>query len=175
MDKPIDDADVYWNSFIVLIFEKITRNMKKDINTEVSKYGLTSAQVPYIIALTINDGQTMMSLSSFLDMDVANTSRMVRSMVAKGIVTQPKPHESSRRYPVYLTECGSEIGEHLIDFAARSIERYFDGVPKEDYVRVRNNLIRLFRNIMESSTSDTESEEQARSNSVSTISEKNIF
>lgn len=171
----MDEADVYWDSFMVLIFEKMTRNMKKDVNAEVSRYGLTSAQVPYIIALKINDGQTMTSLSNFLDMDEANTSRIIRSLEKMGVVSQPKPHVSSRRYPVFLTEYGAEIGEHLMRYMAGSIDRYFEGVSSADYIRVRNNLIRLFRNIIDCRAFECENVEQTIPGAVTDSFENSIL
>lgn len=98
--------DVYWNSFLPAFFDRMSFQMRKNMTEVVSPYGLTSAHAVYLIALKLQDGQTLVSLSRFLDLDTANTNRVIKVLREKGFVYDDRKTENSKKYFIYLTEAG---------------------------------------------------------------------
>ena len=96
--------DVYWNSFLPAFFDRMSFQMRKNMTEVVSPYGLTSAHAVYLIALKLQDGQTLVSLSRFLDLDTANTNRVIKVLREKGFVYDDRKTENSKKY--FLSDRG---------------------------------------------------------------------
>ena len=101
--------DVYWNSFLPAFFDRMSVLMRKNMTAMVSDYGLTSAHAIYLIALKLQDGQTLVSLSRFLDLDTANTNRVIKVLREKGFIYDDRKTENSKKYSIYLTESGQNL------------------------------------------------------------------
>ena len=130
--------EVYWENYLVLVIDRIVRSMRAVINDDIADLGITSAQAPYLLALHIKDGQPMASLSTFLEMDRANTSRMIKSLQEMGMITTERPINNSRNVPVLLTAHGREVAEDLFDRMVALNRSFFAGISDKDFLRLRN-------------------------------------
>jgi DNA-binding MarR family transcriptional regulator len=142
-----DKEDVYWNSFLPAFFDRMSLVMRKNMTDIVSDYGLTSAHAVYLIALNLKDGQTLVSLSRFLDLDTANTNRVVKVLREKNLVYDDRKSESSKKYSIYLTEEGHVLAQRVMDGITELNNSYFRDIPREDILHMRNTLIRILNNM----------------------------
>lgn len=101
-----EQYDIFWNSFLPMFFDRMNATMRNHMTNAVSNYGITSAHAIYLIALTLRDGQTQLQLSNFLDMDPANTNRVVKVLRNKGLVYDDRKTPGSRNFAIRLTEEG---------------------------------------------------------------------
>ena len=139
--------DVYWNSFLPAFFDRMSLVMRKNMTEIVSDYGLTSAHAIYLIALHLRDGQTLVSLSRFLDLDTANTNRVVKVLREKGLIYDDRKSESSKKYSIFLTEEGHELAAKVMNGITDLNNSYFRDIPREDILQMRNTLIRVLNNM----------------------------
>ncbi|MCL1811673.1 MAG: MarR family winged helix-turn-helix transcriptional regulator, partial [Methanomassiliicoccaceae archaeon] len=139
--------DVYWNTFLPAFFARVSDIIKNEMTKELKPYGLTSAHGIYIMALTLRDGQTMVGLSQFLDMDASNTNHVIKALRSRGLVYDDRASESSKKFKIYLTEKGRELGLHLMDFQTEYMNGYFNGISNEEIITLRNILLKLLKNI----------------------------
>lgn len=142
-----DGEDIYWNSFLPAFFDRMSVIMRKNMTSVVSEHGLTSAHSIYLVALDLQDGQTLMSLSKFLDLDPANTNRIVKVLKDKGFVYDDRKSPSSKKYSIYLTESGKKIAERIMNDITACNNSYFRDIPREDVLHMRNTLIKVLRNM----------------------------
>lgn len=142
-----EHEDIYWNSFLPVFFDRMSCIMRKNMTKEVSEFGLTSAHSIYLIALKLQDGQTLVSLSKFLDLDPANTNRVIKVLKEKGFVYDDRKSESNKKYSIYLTDAGKKLAKRVMDNITESTNKYFEGVPREDIIHMRNTLIAVLRNM----------------------------
>ncbi len=142
-----DGEDVYWNSFLPAFFDRMSLVMRKNMTDIVSDHGLTSAYAVYLIALHIKDGQTLVSLSRFLDLDTANTNRVIKVLREKELVYDDRKSESSKKYNIYLTEEGHMLAKKVMDGITELNNSYFREIPREDILHMRNTLIRVLNNM----------------------------
>jgi DNA-binding MarR family transcriptional regulator len=139
--------DTYWNSFLPAFFDRMSILMRKNMTAIVSDYGLTSAHAVYLIALKLQDGQTLVSLSRFLDLDPANTNRVIKVLKEKEFVYDDRKTESSKKYSIFLTESGLELATLIMDSITKLNSSYFEGIPREEILQMRNTLIKVLRNM----------------------------
>ncbi|MDO5853242.1 MAG: MarR family winged helix-turn-helix transcriptional regulator [Thermoplasmata archaeon] len=139
--------DVYWNSFLPAFFDRMSVLMRRNMTAIVADYGLTSAHAIYLIALKLQDGQTLVSLSRFLDLDTANTNRVIKVLREKGMVYDDRKTESSKKYCIWLTESGQELATKIMDGITELNNSYFENIPREDVLHMRNTLIHVLRNM----------------------------
>ncbi len=121
--------------------------MRKNMTAIVSPYGLTHAHVVYLIALHLQDGQTMVSLSRFLDLDTANTNRVIKVLREKGLVYDDRTDSSQKKFKIFLTDEGKELAEHVMSKITELNNAYFADIPYEDIVHMRNTLLKVLKNM----------------------------
>lgn len=142
-----NNEDIYWNSFLPAFFDRMSVQMRKNMTNIVSDYGLTSAHAIYLIALKLQDGQTLVGLSRFLDLDTANTNRVVKVLREKGLIYDDRKTENSKKYSIFLTDKGLALATMIMDEITELNNSYFKGIPYEDILKLRNTLIRILNNI----------------------------
>ncbi len=113
----------------------------------VEPYGLTHAHAIYLIALRLQDGQTMVGLSHFLDMDTANTNRVIKVLREKELVCDDRKSESNKKYRIFLTEPGKELADKVMKGVSDLNESYFANIPRENILIMRNTLIQVLNNM----------------------------
>lgn len=139
--------DIYWNSFLPAFFDRMSMIMRSNMNEIVAEYGLTSAHSVYLIALKLQNGQTLVSLSRFLDLDPSNTNRVIKVLKEKQMVYDDRKSESSKKYSIYLTPAGEELATKVMDNITELNNSYFEGISKEEILQMRNTLIKILKNI----------------------------
>lgn len=141
------DEDVYWSSFLPAFLEKMGAIMRKNITAAVADYGLTSAHSIYLVALNIKEGQTLMGLSKFLDLDPANTNRIVKVLKDKNLVYDDRKTPSCKKYSVYLTKTGKALSDKIMEGIEQDNAYYFRGISPDDVLRMKNTLIKMMENM----------------------------
>lgn len=142
-----DRYDIYWNSFLPIFFDRMNATMRRHMTEEVAEYGLTSAHAVYLIALTLEGGMTLLDLSKFLDMDPANTNRVIKVLRSKGLVYDDRKFPDSRGFVVFPTEEGKKIGQKLMDSTTEWMNKSMEGISREEIMSVRNVLINILKKI----------------------------
>lgn len=145
--ESVEPYDTYWNSFLPAFFDRMSLQMRKNMTSIVEPYGLTHAHAIYLIALKLQDGQTMVGLSHFLDLDTANTNRVIKILRQKGFVYDDRKSESNKKYRIFLTDEGKELAEKVMNGVRELNESYFADVPRENILIMRNTLIQVLRNM----------------------------
>lgn len=145
--ESVEPYDTYWNSFLPAFFDRMSLQMRKNMTSIVEPYGLTHAHAIYLIALKLQDGQTMVGLSHFLDLDTANTNRVIKILRQKGFVYDDRKSESNKKYRIFLTDEGKELAEKVMNGVRALNESYFADVPRENILIMRNTLIQVLRNM----------------------------
>lgn len=139
--------DIYWNSFLPIFFDRMGCIMRKDMTTLLTPYGITSAHSIYLIALYLQDGQTMVGLSRFLDLDPANTNRVIKVLKEKGLVYDDRKTETSKKYSIYLTEEGKMLADFIMNSTTELTNGYFANISREKIIELRNTLIKILQNM----------------------------
>ncbi len=141
------EEDLYWNSFLPAFFDRMSVLMRKNMSEVVADYGLTAAHSIYLVALNLQDGQTLMNLSKFLDLDPANTNRVVKILLEKKLVYSDRKSPRSKKYSIFLTEEGRALSDKIMDNITASNNGYFRNIPREDVLHMRNTLIKVLNNM----------------------------
>ncbi len=141
--KSVPDSNIYWNSYLPIFFDRMNACMRKHMTGEVSNYGLTSAHAVYLIALVLNGPMTQREMSAFLDMDAANTNRVVKTLREKGMVYDDRISPDARNYRIHLTEIGRKLGKDVMDSTTRWMDDVMSVVPREDVLNMRSTLLRI--------------------------------
>jgi DNA-binding MarR family transcriptional regulator len=139
--------DLYWNSFLPMFFDRVGTIMRKNMTKIVEEYGLNSGHAIYLIALNLKNGQTLMELSRFLDLDPANTNRVIKVLREGGFVYDDRKKQESKKYRVYLTEQGWELSTKIMNDVVDLTNSYFEKVPHENILIMRNTLIAILKNM----------------------------
>ncbi len=138
-----EDYEIYWNSYLPIFFDRMSMAMREHMTESVSEYGLTSAHAVYLIALKLQGAMSQRDLSKFLDMDPANTNRVVKVLREKGMIYDDRVNHDSRNYKIYLTNIGKELAEKTMDDTTKWMNDMMSDIPLEEVLNMRNTLIKI--------------------------------
>lgn len=147
LDGEDDVSNVYWNSFLPIFFDRMNLLMRKAMNNSMKDYGLTAAHSYYLIALDLQDGQTQSELSKFLDMDPANTTRVIKKLKQKGFVRDEKTSSNSKKYRIWLTSEGKKVADEVMNETQDRMNGYMEEISKEELGSMRSVLIRILNKV----------------------------
>ena len=128
-----------FETFTVLI-NRISRNIKKIKNQEMSEYNLRSAHVSCLYYIyTLNDA-TATDLCEHCEEDKATISRALDYLDNNGYITREV--ESTKRYksPLLLTDKGKEVGKKIADKISGVLDKISAGLTEEERVAFYRSL-----------------------------------
>ncbi len=140
-----EKSNSYWNSYLPVFMDRMSSLMRSHMTEVVSPYELTSAHAIYLIALEINGPMSQREMSSFLDLDVANTNRVVKKLKEKGMIYDDRVNLESKNYKYHLTRVGSQIAKKLMDSTDEWMESIMSKVSIEDIMNMRNTLLTILK------------------------------
>ena len=91
----------------------IHRKGKCFITKEVSKFGIGSGQIMFLIQLYRKDGISQEELSENLHIDKGTTCRAIKKLEEEGFLIRSRDENDKRAYKLYLTEKSKEMEENI--------------------------------------------------------------
>ena len=80
----------------------------------LTAYKLSSSHVMYLMVLYKNsEGLTLSNLNEILEVDKANTTRVVKDLIKKGYLIKDEKNSGLRKYKVLLTDKGIEVSRKI--------------------------------------------------------------
>lgn len=120
---------------------KLIKNIKNKESEILSNYGLTHFHAKYIDLINKKGNVTMMDLNLSLGFDKANTTRVVKELLIKDIVTKSN---NERKFKLSLTSYGKEIATKLKIEIDKYINLLFSNLrmkEKEKFMYMLNKLL----------------------------------
>ena len=93
----------------------INRKGNVFITKEISKFGIGSGQVMFLMELYKKDGISQEELSEGLNIDKATTCRAIKKLEEAGFLTRVKDKNDKRAYKLYLTQKSKDMEESIRD------------------------------------------------------------
>ena len=143
---PEDVYNIYWHSFIPIFFDRINIYLRNHLTSLVAEYELSSSQALYLMALNLKDGLSLLEISRFMDMDPANTNRVIKVLRQKGFIRDDR-RNNSRNFKVYLTSRGKDVAEKLTEQNFGWMEKMTSNITREELVFARGVLLKFLRNM----------------------------
>jgi len=116
-------------------------------NKALKEFSLTSAEYPSLLALYHREGQTQEELSSYLYIDKAAITRIIKSLVSKGFVIKKQDLQDKRCNRIFLTEKAKlkqeDIHKRVVQWNAFITE----SLDQETYVNTYNALQRMVNQV----------------------------
>lgn len=88
---------------------QIHRKGNSFITKEVSKYGIGSGQIMFLMQLYKKDGISQEELSEKLNIDKGTTCRAIKKLEEEKFLTRVKDENDKRAYKLYITDKSKEI------------------------------------------------------------------
>lgn len=141
-----DSNNAYWNSFLPIFFDRISLITRRVMADCVRDRGLTGIHANYLIALNLREGLTLVELSKFLDIDAANTNRVVKTLKEKNLVYDNRPSPKSKKFSIFLTDEGKALANEIMAEVNACMNGFFKGIPKFSIDNMRYTLIKMLYN-----------------------------
>lgn len=109
MNKNFENNERYIAKYI----SQLNRKARSFVNKGVSKFGIKSGQIMFLIDLYKKDGKSQEEISESLQIDKASTAKAIRKLEEEGYVTRAKDKEDKRFNSIYLTEKSKELKEDI--------------------------------------------------------------
>ena len=107
------------------MLSSLRKRLQKDINDALRPMRITSVHAHYMLALVTSEEQlNLTELSAVLDVDKANTTRVVAELTTRGLVEKIRQSPHDRRFIVLLTDEGKKVAEHVKKVIVESEQKY---------------------------------------------------
>lgn len=128
-----------FETFTVLI-AKISRNIRKIKNQEMSEYHLRSAHISCLYYLYSANTLTATELCERCEEDKATISRSLDYLEKNGYLICEARCAKRYKSPLILTEKGKEIGKRISDKIKRVLEEISVGLTEEERISFYRSL-----------------------------------
>ena len=119
-----------FETFTVLI-NKISRNIRKIKNQEMSEYGLRATHVSCLYYIYSVESVTATDLCEKCEEDKATISRALDYLEEQGFILCKSKTAKRYKSPVCLTEKGQEAGKKIFDAVDRVLDEVGVGLDEE--------------------------------------------
>ena len=128
-----------FETFTILI-NRISRNIRKIKNQEMSEYNLRSAHVSCLYYLYLSPNLTATELCERCEEDKATISRALDHLESNGYLTCES--KSAKRYksPLLLTDMGMKVGKKIADKIDAVLDAVSVGLTEEERVAFYRSL-----------------------------------
>ncbi len=107
-----------------------TQNFNK--NLKENNFILTAEQWGVINFLLEEDGINQNQIGKLINKDHTCVSRLVETLIKKGIIKKESSEEDKRINLVYLTEEGKKLQNNIVYTVEHSLDKVFKGVTEEE-------------------------------------------
>lgn len=142
-----DTKNAYWDSFLPIFFDRLSLITRRVMADCVREYGLTGVHATYLVAINLREGLTLVELSSFLDIDAANTNRVVKVLKEKGLAYDDRPTPKSKKFSIFLTDEGKQLADKIMAETQECMNGFFKGIPKFSIDNMKYTLIKMLYNV----------------------------
>lgn len=141
----------------------LPRRWRAVMDSEVSRYGLTSATCrPLFYLGRLGDGVRPKDLADILEIERPSLAQLLDRLEEAGLVLRREDPHDRRGKTLHLTAAGRRLFEQAKDMADRMAERLFDGVDEADIEACERVFARIFANAARISTEDGAAGDGAR-------------
>ncbi len=128
-----------FETFTVLI-NRISRNIRKIKNQQMTEYNLRSAHVSCLYYIYSLEKATATDLCERCEEDKATISRALDFLETNGYIIRAAEHAKRYKSPIILTEKGKEVGEKIADKICVVLDAISDGLTEEERVAFYRSL-----------------------------------
>ena len=83
---------------------RVSRKAQRCAGIVAKKYGISIAEEPFFMAVTVHDGATQEELTELVGVDKTMTTRVIHALMQKGLVEKISDPNDRRRNRIYQTE-----------------------------------------------------------------------
>lgn len=110
------------------------------LNKTIANTNLSASAVHAILEIGLKPGITAKELSQILLLEKSTISRLIKSLEAKGEITQSKSNCDGRAYPIHLTEKGSATFHHIDEFGNNQVRNALKNVSDQVTQHIATSL-----------------------------------
>lgn len=119
------------------------------IDKKIEPYGIGSGQFSFLVRLYHEDGVNQESLSNYLMIDKATTTRAIKKLFDEGYVIRKTDEKDKRSYLIFLTDKAKELEPEMKKIASEWENILFSGFDKNEREDIVNSLEIMFKNVSE--------------------------
>lgn len=132
---------------ITRYISRLHKEGKCFVNKEVSKYGIKSGQVFFLIDLYKKEGRSQEEIAESLHIDKATTARALSRLEEEGFVKREKDKKDKRFNSIYLTEKSKGLKSDIYGVIEQWHKKMGDCLTKDEEVLLKKLLEKVCDNI----------------------------
>ncbi|WP_440951757.1 MarR family winged helix-turn-helix transcriptional regulator [Methanococcoides sp. FTZ1] len=117
------------------------------IEKKIEPYGIGSGQFSFLMRLYHEDGVNQESLSNYLKIDKATTTRAIKKLVDRGYVFRQVDERDRRSYMIFLTEKGKKLEPEMKKIASEWEDILLSGFDEDQRKEIISSLEIMFGNV----------------------------
>ena len=129
------------------LMNRIAGRYNASLRSEMSKLGLTTAQMRSIAVLNVHDGIMIRELSVYAVVEQSTLSRALDKLEAEAMIERLPDETDNRATRVHLTDKGREAYHRLWPHMRTAVDRMFAGIDEDEQRAFLGTLRKMLRNV----------------------------
>lgn len=117
------------------------------IDKKIKLYGIGSGQFSFLVRLYQEDGVNQESLSNYLKIDKATTTRAIKKLVDEGYVFKKIDERDRRSYLLFITDKGKKLEPEMKNIAIEWDNILLSGFDERQRKDLMHSLETMFDNV----------------------------
>jgi DNA-binding MarR family transcriptional regulator len=117
------------------------------IEKKIKLYGIGSGQFSFLVRLYQEDGVNQESLSNYLKIDKATTTRAIKKLVDEGYVFKKIDERDKRSYLIFITDKGKKLEPEMKKIAKEWDNILLSGFDESQRKDLMHSLETMFDNV----------------------------
>ena len=135
------------STHINILLGGVVARMSRQHARDVSRLGVSLAGARLLAMLGDGARVRCSALAMALGLDAPTLSHLLRSLSGRDLIARQRSRDDNRSVEVRLTEEGERVARQCRELEARSLRGVFEGIDKEDIVRLGSILSRMSDNL----------------------------
>lgn len=125
----------------------IYRHQMTVLNHNLTESGITAGTYPFLVSIKRDPGLSLMTLSKYLVIDRATTTKAVTKLLKSGLIEKIPDAKDKRAFNLYLTPKGEKAYRVIKVEAADFLKEMIKDIPEEEYLQTIDTLDQVLKNI----------------------------
>lgn len=130
-----------------VMLSRIKKKTQNYLNISLKPYGIGGVHAVYIMELFFKGKLTLSELTFNLDLDKANTTRVISELEGKGIVVKEKKEGFVKKLKYYLTEKGKKVALKTKEVMRDWINILGEGITERNKLQFLRTMRIIMKNI----------------------------
>ena len=127
-----------------MVIGKLQKDFYQQMTEKVKSHRITTAQLIYLLILSDGESMTLKEITNAANFNKAYTTKIIRTLYHRGLVSNDRKNICNRKYNVFLTDEGRDFVKIIEEHAKTTRNEIFSSLKPDE----KENIIAALKDAL---------------------------